>query len=86
MSKYTNFYTKEHKLYVKLLNKISPKIKLLTSDFSSKDRLTLVSISHIPISPIQNNSFTCSSLSSLSYKSLFLILTLEFKKPTIEVE
>ena len=86
MSKYTDIYVKEYKLYNKLSNKISLKIKLLTSGSSGKDRPTLIFISHISISPIQNTSSTCFSLFFLSYKSLFLTSTPKFKEPIIEVE
>ena len=84
--KYTNFYAKEHKLYNKLLDKISPEIKLLASDPFKKDRLTLVLILYIPIPSIQNNFPTHSSSSSLSYKFVSLLSTLEFKKPTVEIK
>ena len=82
--KYTNSHTKEYKLYNKLLNKISLETELLASDLSRRN--ALVSIPHIPISPIQNNSPTCSSLPSLFYKSISLLPTLESKKPIVEIE
>ena len=50
---------KKHKLYNILLDKISPKTKLLISDPSRKDGPALVSILHTLISDIQslNSSF-----------------------------
>jgi len=84
--KYTNSHTKEHKLYNKLLDKISLETELLVSDLSGKNGPALVPIPHTPISPIQNNSPTCSSLPSLSYKSISLLPTLKSKKPIVEIE
>ena len=54
-SKYADSYAKKHKLYNKLLDKISLETELSASKPSGKDRLALVPISSIPISPIQNN-------------------------------
>jgi len=59
---------------------------LLTSHFSGKDGPAPVPILHTPIPSIQNNSLTCSSLSSLSYKSIFPLSTPGPKKPTVEIE
>ena len=74
-SKCTSSYTKEHKLYNKLLNKISPEIELSVPDSFGKDRPTPVPILHTPIFSIQNNSSTCSSLPSLSCKFPSLLPT-----------
>ena len=84
--KYTNFYTREYKLYNKLLDKTSLETKLLVSNFSGKDRPALVPIPHTPIPPIQNNSLTYSPSPSLSYKYIFLPLTSRPKKPIVEIE
>ena len=86
--KYTNSHIKEHKLYNKLLDKISLETELLASDLSGKNGPALVPISHTPISisSIQSNSPTCSSLCSLSYKSISLLPTLKSKKPIVEIE
>ena len=65
-SKYTDSHVKKHKLYNKLLDKISPETESLMSEPSSKDRPTPVSVLPISIPPIQNNP------PSISYKSLFL--------------
>ena len=70
-------HRKECKLYDKLLDKISPETELLVSDSSGKDELSPVSIPHTPIPPNQNSSPTCSSLPSLSYKSLSFLPTPE---------
>ena len=85
-SRYTNSYTKEYKLYNELLDKTSPKIELLTPNFSGKDGPAPVPILYTPISSIQNNSLTCSPLSSLSYKSIFSPSTPRLKKPIVEIE
>jgi len=77
---------KEHKLYDKLLNKISSEIELSVPGLSRKDRPAPVFIPHILISPIQNNPLTCFSSLSLFYKSLSTSSILEFKKPIIEIE
>ena len=82
----TDFYAKEYKLYDKLLDKISPETELSVSDPSGKDRTVLVSILHTPISSIQNNSLTCSSSLSLSYKFMFPLPILESKKPIVGIE
>ena len=84
--KCTDFHAKEYKLYNKLLDKISLETKLSVSDPSGNDGPALVSTLHISISPIQNNSPTHSSLSSLCYKSMSPLLTLRFKKPIVEIE
>jgi len=85
-SRYTNSHTKEYKLYNELLDKTSSKIELLTPNFSGKDGPAPVPILYIPIPSIQNNSLTCSPLSSLSYKSIFPPSTPRLKKPTVEIE
>ena len=59
---------------------------MLISDPSGKDGPALVLILHTLISPILNNSPTHSSLSFLSYKSIFLPLTPGLKKPIAEIE
>jgi len=84
--KYTNFCTKEHKLYDKLLDKISLKIELLVLDPSEKNGLALVPISHTPFFSIQNNFLLCFSLFSLSYKSPSPSSPPVSKKSTVEVE
>ena len=61
-------------------------MKLLTPNFSGKDGPAPVPILHTPIPSIQNNSLTCSPLSSLSYKSIFPPSTPRPKKPTVEIE
>ena len=68
-------------MYNKLLNKISPKTKLLVSNSFKKDRSALISILSI-----QNNPSTCSLSSFLSYKSSSFSLTLGSEKPTVEIE
>ena len=83
---YINSHAKEHKLYDKLLDKISPETELSVSDPSGKDGPALVPTSYTPVPPIQNNPPTCSSLLSLSYKSTSLSPTPGFKKPTVEIE
>jgi len=85
-SKYINSHAKEHKLYDKLLDKISPETELSVSNPSGKDGPALVPTSYTPVPPIQNNPPTCSSLLSLSYKSTSLSPTPGFKKPTVEIE
>ena len=84
--KYTNSYIKEHKLYDKLLDKISPEIELLTPNSFRKDGPALVSIPHTSIPSIQNNSPTHSSLLSLSYKSVSISPILGSKKPIVEIK
>ena len=84
--KYTDSHIKEHKLYDKLLDKISSEIELSASSSSKKDGPTLIPILHIFIPLIQNNLPTYSSLPSLSYKSPSLTSTTKSKKPTIEIE
>jgi len=79
--KYTNSHTKEYKLYDELLDKTSPKIELLTPNFSGKDGPAPVPILHIPIPSIQNNSPTCSPLPSLSYKFISPHLLQGLKNP-----
>jgi len=69
--KCTNSHTKEHKLYDKLLDKISLEIESLVPGSSRKDKLAPVSIPHMPISSIQNSPLTYSSSLFLSYKFLF---------------
>ena len=81
--KYTNSHIKEHKLYDKLLDKISPETELSASSPSKKDRPTLIPILHISIPLIQNNLPTYSPLPSLSYKPPSLTSATESKKPTI---
>ena len=73
-------------MYDKLLDKISLEIKLLVPSPPEKNGPTLVSIPHIFIPPIQNNSSTCSSLFSLSYKSSSFLPTPEFKESIVEIE
>jgi len=85
-SKYTNFHIKEHKLYNKLLDKISPETELSVPDSSRKDEPAPVPTPHISIPPIQNNLLTCSFLPSLSYKSISPLSTPRLKKPTVEIE
>jgi len=46
-SKYTNFHVKEHKLYNKLLDKISPETELLMPEPSSKDGPAPVSVQYL---------------------------------------
>ena len=81
----TDFYTKEHKLYDKLLDKISLEIELLVLSSFGKDELALVFIPHMSISFIQNSSLTCSPSSSLSYKFSVPSFTLGFKKLTVKI-
>ena len=85
-SKYTGSYAKEHKLYNKLLNKISFKIESSAPNPFGKDRLTPVPILYISISPIQNNSPTYSLSSFISYKPPSFLSTPESKKPIVEIE
>ena len=68
------------------MNKISPKIKLLVPDPSRKDRPALVPIPHTSIPPIQNNSPTCFSSPSLSYKLTSSLSTPSFKKPIVKIK
>ena len=84
--KYIDSHLNEHKLYNKLLNKISSEIKLLMPGLSGKDRPAPVSIPHISIPPIQNNPLTCFSLLFFFYKSLSLLSISNFKKLTVEIE
>ena len=84
--KYTNSHAKEYKLYDKLLDKISLETELLVPDLSRKDEPVLVSILHIFIPSIQNNSPTCSSLSFLFYKFIFPLPISGSKKLTVEIE
>ena len=84
--KYTDFHTKEHKLYNILLNKISLETELSVPDLSGKDESAPVPILYTPISSIQNNPPTHSSLLSLSYKSLFSSPISRSKKSTVEIE
>ena len=74
-SKCTNPHAKEYKLYDKLLNKISPETELSILGSSRKNEPAPVSIPSI-----QNNSSTHFSLPFLSYKFLFSLLTLKFRK------
>ena len=55
-------------------------------DSSRKDGPAPVPIPHTPIPPIQNNSPTHSSLPFLSYKSIFFLPILRFKKPIVKIE
>ena len=71
-------------MYDKLLDKISSETELLAPNSSGKDGPTLVPIPHTSISPIQNNPPTCSSLSSLSYKSISFLPTPRYKKLIVE--
>ena len=84
--KYTNSHTKEHKLYDESLEKISLEKKLLVSNPSRKNRPASVSISHIPIPSIQNNSPTYSSSLSLSYRSISPLPTPVSKNLIVEIE
>ena len=84
--KYTDSHAKEHKLYNKLLDKISPETELLAPDPFRKDEPTPVPTPYTPIHLIQNNPPTCSSLLSLSYKSTSPSSTPGFKKPTVEIK
>jgi len=84
--KYTNSHVKEHKLYSKLLDKISLEIELLIPNSFGKDGPALVYIPHTSIYSIQNNSPTHSSLLLLSYKSISLSPTPGSKKPIVEIE
>jgi len=74
-SKYTNSYTKEHKLYDELLDKTSSETELLASDPSGKDGPAPVPILHTSIPP-----------TSLYYKSISLPPTPRPKKPTVKIE
>ena len=80
-SQYTNSHTKEHKLYNKSLDKISPEIELLVPSSSKKDRPALVPIPYISIPLIQNNPPTF-----FSYKSPSFLPTPVSKKSTVEIE
>ena len=82
--KCTDSHTKEYKLYNELLDKVSPEIKLPVPDSSRKDEPAPVSIPHISIPPIQNNPYTCSPLSSFSYKSTSSLPTLRSKELIID--
>ena len=77
---------KEHKLYNKLLDKISLEIELLVPSPFEKDKPVPVSILLISIPFIQSNYPIYSPLSSLSYKSLSFLPTLESKKPIVKIE
>jgi len=85
-SKYTDFHTKEYKLYNKLLDKISPETELLVPNPFEKDRPAPVPIPHTSISLIQNNPPTYSSSPSLSYKFTSPLPTPGSKKPIVEIE
>jgi len=78
-SKCTNSYAKEHKLYNKLLDKISLETKSLVPDSFGKDRSAPVSTLHTHIHPIQSNLPTSSFLPLLSYKFIFLHLPQNLK-------
>ena len=84
--KCTNSHIKEYKLYNKLLNKISLEIELLVPGPSRKDKLTPVFTLCMPISLIQNISFTCSPLFSFSYKFSVFSFTLRSKRLIIEIK
>ena len=84
--KCTNSHVKVYKLYNKLLDKISLEIESSVPNPSGKDEPAPVPILHIYIPPIQNNHSTCSSLSSLSYKSISFPPTPKSKKPIVEIE
>ena len=66
------------------MDKISSETELLAPNSSGKDGPTLVPIPHTSSSPIQNNPPTCSSLSSLSYKSISFLPTPRYKKLIVE--
>ena len=84
--KCTDLHTKECKLYDKLLDKISPEIELLVPNPFEKDRSALVPTPYTFIPPIQNNLPTHSSLSSISYKSIFPPSIPRFKKLIVEIK
>ena len=84
--KCTDSYTKEYKLYNKLLNKISPEIELLVPGPSRKNRPTPIPILHISIPSIQNNPPTHFLSPSLSYKFSFLLLTPRSRKLIVEIK
>jgi len=79
--KYTDSFTKEYKLYDKLLNKINSETELLALGPSSKNKPALVSILHF-----QNNPSTHFLSPSLSYKSLSLLPTSGSKKSIVEMK
>ena len=78
--KCTDSHAREYKLYNKLLDKTSLEIELLVSDSSGKDGPAPIPIPYIPIPPTYSPSYF------LSYKPTSLLLTLEFKKPTVDIE
>jgi len=68
------------------LDKISLQTESLVSNPSGKAGSALVPTPHTSISPIQNNSSTCSSSPSLFYKSISPLPTPKFKKSTVDIE
>jgi len=68
------------------LKKISPETESSVLGPSRKDGPALVHIWHMHIPLIQNDSPTHSSESSLSYKFLSPLPTLESKKSIVEIE
>ena len=68
------------------MDKISPEIESSVSNSSGKDGLALLSITHIHISPIQNNPSTYFSSLFLSYKSSSSLLTSESEKLIVEIK
>ena len=85
-SKYTDSHIKKHKLYNKLLDKLSLETELLVSDPFGKDEPAPVPILHILIPLIWNNSSTHSSSPSLFYKSISLSYIPRSKKSIVEIE
>ena len=77
---------KEHKLYDKLLDKISPETKSLVLGSSIKDRLTLVFILLSSIPFVQNDLSAYSFSSSLCYKSSSFLFPLVSKWLSVKVE
>ena len=71
---------KEHKLYNKLLDKISPETESLVPEYAP------VPIPHTLIPPIQNNPPPCSPLLSSLYESLSPLPSPVLKKSMIEIE
>jgi len=84
--KCTDSHAKEHKLYDKLLDKISPETEWSVSDPFGKNRPTPVPTLNTLIPHIQNNPPNNSSSLYFSYKSTSPSPTLKFKNPTVEIE
>ena len=86
--KYTDSHAKEHKLYNKLLDKISLEIESLMPGPFSKDRPALVHVLIISIPPVQNNpsSYSYSHSLSTSYKSPSLSPPLMPKLFSVRIE